>query len=256
VTIDTSHPLRLSLSDEQPVLGMRGIEVKSGSGQKGYFEVHCTRGICEQTYGYDEERITISIGLATREVDLTKALGYGSEGLEWHSHLCDLCFMKADDPRRSRFGELGYEDEDLDEEVTHGDGDDGDGDWIEDEDPRIGHERHVFVKNETHGNVRVRYNSCLQNIFSGRQGHFEKEVFCRNPLMFYVAPAFTEGDTIGMMVDCSGQSTLMFFVNGELRRREVMSMEMEGVVLFPAFQVEDCGEINISSNPNLPTIFP
>jgi len=57
---------------------MRGIELKEGTGQKGFFEVRCIKG------GTDPE--DISIGLATHDQDLTwRRLSNGYEGIGWRS---------------------------------------------------------------------------------------------------------------------------------------------------------------------------
>ena len=195
VTIDHSHPLLLSCTGEQPVLGKRGIEVESNSGRKGYFEVHCIKGLREQTGGgsWFDRRIAITIGLATYSVDLTLGLGQGFEGLGWESNLTQ-------------------------------------------------------VGGEMFGFVSV-HRSCLRNIFRGMSFQRDLSSVC----VFTHLPAFTEGDTIGMMVDCSGPSKLLFFVNGVMLHQEVMTSQMEGIVIFPAFQVDVyCGEMEISPNPCLP----
>ena len=78
-TIDAAHPLLLT-STINPwkffgVMGLRGIELKVGSGQKGFFEVRCIKG--------KEENI--SIGLGSFEVDLFCRLGTAYEGIGWVS---------------------------------------------------------------------------------------------------------------------------------------------------------------------------
>ena len=203
VTIDHSRPLLLSYTGGQPVLGKRGIEVESNSGRKGYFEVHCIKGLQEQTGdgSWWDRKIAIAIGLATCSVDLTLGLGYGFDGLVWESCL----------------GEVGGEDEDDDDEM--------------------------------YGYVSVHQRCCLRNIFRGKGFLAELSMKCDLTGL----PAFTEGDTIGMMVDCSGPSKLLFFVNGVMLHEEVMTSQMEGIVIFPAFQVDVyCGEMEISPNPCLP----
>ena len=106
------------------------------------------------------------------------------------------------------------------------------------------------VNDDMNGGVFVQTSSRLRHIFSGT-GRPGPDGY--SGLVFTDLPAFTEGDTFGMMVDCSGQSTLLFFVNGAIYHEQVMMSMMEGVVLFPAFQVDaDCGEIEIFHNPGLP----
>ena len=86
-TIDAAHPLLLT-STINPwttfgVMGLRGIELKVGSGQKGFFEVRCIKG----------EEEDISIGLGSFEVGLwlkdfcrlgtIGRLGMSYEGICW-----------------------------------------------------------------------------------------------------------------------------------------------------------------------------
>ena len=89
--IDAAHPLLLrSKKVRGPlryfgVMGLRGLELKVGSGQKGFFEVRCIKG--------DEE--DISIGLGSFEVGLwlkdfcrlgtIGRLGMSYEGIWWMS---------------------------------------------------------------------------------------------------------------------------------------------------------------------------
>ena len=73
-TIDAAHPL--FLHSRSLVLGMRGIELRAGSGLKGFFEIRCIRGMPGD----------ISIGLATHYEELTdRRIGNGYEGIGWKS---------------------------------------------------------------------------------------------------------------------------------------------------------------------------
>ena len=58
------------------MLGLRGIELRAGSGLKGFFEIRCIRG----------KPGDISIGLATHYEELTdRRIGNGYEGIGWKS---------------------------------------------------------------------------------------------------------------------------------------------------------------------------
>ena len=171
MTIDAAHPLILTSRTEVldgvlrmvAVLGMRGIEMRMGSGQKGFFEVCCIRG-----------GSTISIGLATHNVDLVVKLGYGRESIWWAS--CGL--------------------------VRLGGGTTG------------GYFDHMIREVET--------------------------------------PTFTTGDVLGLLVDCSGPPTLVFFKNGTQVRAIVFGLEMFGKVFFPCFHLFLDSEIEICQRPDLP----
>jgi len=173
VTIDPAHPLLLSETDNQPVLGMRGMEVREGSGQKGFFEVRCISG-------YEP----ITIGMATHDVDVTQTLGFGHDGFGWWS------------------------DDDSGKLVIH------------------------------HSLRRVSPDEGRDHP-SLNQG-------------FVDTPGFTEGDVIGLMLDCSGTPTLLFFVNGAQVQQMVMTQQVQGKMLFPAFALSGGGKIDISPNPDLP----
>ena len=176
MTIDPAHPLLLTSTNGPPVLGMRGMEVREGSGQKGFFEVRCISG-CE--YG-------IIIGMATHDVDLTKELGCGHDGFGWLSH---------------------------DDSGT------------------------LTIHNSLRG-------------ISPDVG--DVELFPRFNCRFVDAPRFTVGDVIGLMLDCSGAPTLLLFVNGAQVQQMVMTTQVQGKMLFPAFALGGGGKIDISPNPDLP----
>ena len=175
VTIDPAHPLLLSETDNQPVMGMRGMEVREGSGQKGFFEVRCISGC--------EARITI--GMATHDVDVTDELGCDDDSFGWMSFGKDggLFFIRNSLRR-----------------VSPDEGDD--------------------FPAYNHGYVDT--------------------------------PGFTVGDVIGLMLDCSGTPTLLFFVNGAQVQQIIMTTQVQGKMLFPAFALSGGGEIDISPNPDLP----
>ena len=65
------------------------------------------------------------------------------------------------------------------------------------------------------------------------------------------ALAYTDGDRIGIMVDCVETPTLRFFVNGIDVHHIVMSKEIWGKVVYPAFNLHNA-DFDISSNPALP----
>jgi len=175
VTIDPAHPLLLTRANGRPVLGMRGMEVREGSGQKGFFEVRCISG-CE--YG-------ITIGMATHDVDVTKELGCGHDGFGWWSVGDDSGHLIINHSLRR---------------VSPDEGDD--------------------FPAYNHGYVDT--------------------------------PGFTVGDVIGLMLDCSGTPTLLFFVNGAQVQQIIMTTQVQGKMLFPAFALSGGGEIDISPNPDLP----
>jgi hypothetical protein len=65
---------------------------------------------------------------------------------------------------------------------------------------------------------------------------------------------FTTGDVVGLMVDCTAEPTLRFFVNGVQVHRVVVAQESYGLVLFPAFSFTKwTGQIHIASNPDFPS---
>jgi len=66
------------------------------------------------------------------------------------------------------------------------------------------------------------------------------------------APRFTVGDVIGLMLDCSGAPTLLLFVNGAQVQQMVMTTQVQGKILFPAFALGGGGKIDIFPNPDLP----
>ena len=79
-TINAAHPLLLTSTIDPGtyfgVMGLRGIELMEGSGQKGFFEVRCIRG----------NPGDISIGLATHHEELRdRRIGNGYEGIGWRS---------------------------------------------------------------------------------------------------------------------------------------------------------------------------
>ena len=141
-------------------MGLRGIELREGSGHKGFFEVRCIKG-------------KISIGLATCEVDLCYRLGVAYEGIGWRS--CGRVLL------------------------GHGMGD-------TDFDHRCG----------------------------------------------LVAPIFTIGDVLGLMVDCSEAPMLIFFVNGAQVGEMVFAREVHGKLIFPVFQLRGDSEAEISPHPDIP----
>jgi len=175
VTIDPAHPLLLPDSDHQPVLGMRGMESREGSGQKGFFEVRCISG-CE--YG-------ITIGMATHDVDVTESsLGWSQDGFGW---------------------------------------------WSDDDSGKL------TIHNSLRG-ISPDEGVCCDSI----------------DFRFVSAPRFTVGDVIGLMLDCSGAPTLLLFVNGAQVQQMVMTTQVQGKILFPAFALGGGGKIDIFPNPDLP----
>ena len=167
-TINAAHPLLITTTIDpridSEVIGLRGIELIVGSGQKGFFEVRCIKGNKEH----------IIIGLATCEVDFFCRLGSAYEGIGWLSRGKVL--------------------------LGHGMG------------------------------------ATDLDVHNGRR----------------LAPRFTTGDVLGLMVDCSEAPKLLFFVNGDQVGDMVFSQEVLGKVLFPAFTLRGDSEIEISLNPDLP----
>jgi len=150
------------------VLGMRGIELRKGSGEQGYFQVRIVRAAPQES-----EYWSTTIGLAT----------------------LDICFGKSLALQRGCLG------------------------WAQ-----------------------------LGAIGSGLPGTAER---------FYGrvdARMFTTGDVVGLMVDCTAEPTLGFFVNGVQVHRVVVAQEGYGLVLFPAFSFTMwTGQIHIASNPDFPS---
>ena len=146
-------------------MGLRGIELRVRSGQKGFFEVRYIKG----------KRENISFGLATCEVDLCYCLGWAHDSIGWVSYGRVLC-----------------------------------------------------------GPGMVGAN------FDHRRG--------------LVAPSFTTGDVLGLMVDCSEEPILLFFVNGAQVGDMVFAEEAHGKLLVPVFTLSGDSEIEISPNPGLPGV--
>jgi len=92
VTVNPDHPLLMTWvgsHNYQPMLGMRGIELREGSGERGYFEMHVIRCNEDRTFGWDEDRTfgwgNAAIGLATHDVRLHHRLGVTDNGCGWYS---------------------------------------------------------------------------------------------------------------------------------------------------------------------------
>ena len=69
--------------------------------------------------------------------------------------------------------------------------------------------------------------------------------------VYHPALAYKDGDRIGILVDCVQTPMLRFFVNGVDVHHIVMSKEIWGKVLYPAFVLND-SVFDIASNPALP----
>ena len=167
VAINPADPLRLVGAgwEGQPVLVVRGMEVREASGERGFFEITCVRGA---GYGH------IRIGLATHGVDLTRGLGFASGGCAWCS---------------------------------------GGGDGY---------------------------------LYSNLPGIPDVES---------AALGFTDGDRIGLLVDCTAAPTLRFFKNGAQVDEVIFTAEIHGEIVYPAFGLYTA-EIDIASNPALPSAGP
>jgi len=175
VVIEPANNLLLTGNGEhRPVLGMRGMEVREGSGEKGFFQVRCIRGAI----------FNIMIGLGTHDVDLNRGLGSGHEGMCW-------CV------------------------ISRGKG-------------------YLILHNSLRG-------------ISPDEGR----VIPGHDYRVVSVPKFEDGDVVGIMVDCSEAPTLRLFVNGAQVRQMVMTQQMHGKVIFPAFALGDA-QIDISPNPDLP----
>jgi len=166
IKIDPTDSLLLTgiggCQQSQTVLGMRGIELRKGSGEQGYFEVRIVR-VAPQVADYWCTSIGLAIG----------------EPLGW----------------RRRF---------------------------------LGWTQHGVIGNGLVG-IRVCYNDSDDWMF-------------------------TTGDVVGLMVDCTAEPTLRFFVNGVQVHRVVVAQEGYGLVLYPAFSFTMwTGQIHIASNPDFPS---
>ena len=151
----------------QTVLGMRGIELRKGSGEQGYFEVRIVRAAPQEA-----DYWSTSIGLANLDMCFGKPLGWRRRCLGW-----------------TQLGVIG---------------------------------------NGLVG-TRVCYND-------------------RTDWMF------TTNRVVGLMVDCTAEPTLRFFVNGVQVHRVVVAQEGYGLVLFPVFSFTKwTGQIHIASNPDFPS---
>jgi hypothetical protein len=151
----------------QTVLGMRGIELRKGSGEQGYFEVRIVRAAPRGADYWCTE-----FGLANLDMCFGKPLGWRRRCLGWTQH-----------------GVIG----------------------------------NGLVGTADHCNIR---DDCM----------------------------FTTGDVVGLMVDCTAEPTLRFFVNGVQVHRVVVAQEGYGLVLFPVFSFTKwTGQIHIASNPDFPS---
>ena len=61
------------------------------------------------------------------------------------------------------------------------------------------------------------------------------------------------GDVVGILVDCTKEPTLRFFVNGMQVHQQEFTQEGHGQVFYPAICLGNA-QIFISSNPDLPTV--
>jgi hypothetical protein len=97
----------------------------------------------------------------------------------------------------------------------------------------------------------------LGNIGNGLPGS-DDPIYTRNDVRCFIPGRvdwmFTTGDVVGLMVDCTAEPTLRFFVNGVQVHRVVVAQESYGLVLFPAFSFTKwTGQIHIASNPDFPS---
>ena len=68
-----------------------------------------------------------------------------------------------------------------------------------------------------------------------------------------IAPSFTAGDVLGLMVDCSEEPMLLFFVNGAQVGDMVFAQEVHGKLLVPVFTLSGDSEIEISPHEPRPS---
>jgi len=158
-------------------LGMRGMEVRDKSGERGYYEV--------QIVHYEDGGVVppapISVGLAIDDADLNIELGLIRGSLGWS-------------PKGIIWGNLGTQ----------------------------------------------------MNVIAALE--------LRSVIDEDAALKFSIGDVVGIMVDCTEVSTLRFFVNGGQAHWMLVTPDVQGQVLYPAFCLSGNNQIRISSNPNLPTV--